>query len=56
MGLRNTPALERVIVGVDFSRPALAAAEWVARDLAPRGGDWGIRGHSVNVARSVTGG
>ncbi len=27
--------LERVVVGVDFSAPSVAAARWVARDLAP---------------------
>jgi len=32
---RTAPVLGRVLVGVDFSRPALSAAEWVARDFAP---------------------
>lgn len=30
-----TPRLERVVIGMDFGEPALAAATWVATELAP---------------------
>jgi nucleotide-binding universal stress UspA family protein len=31
-----TPRLDRIVIGMDFGEPALAAARWAATELAPR--------------------
>jgi nucleotide-binding universal stress UspA family protein len=47
------PVLGRVVVGVDFSRPALSAAEWVARDFAPEAEL--VLAYAIEVAESPEG-